>query len=119
MAANPGFCASCGLAGEMHEHHIVPRAQGGLNLPTVFLCVPCHGAVHSTTWDPHHARLIREGLAASKAAGKTLGRKRVSPEVEAAITARLEAGVGMIKIAKELGIGTGTVQREQKMRLAA
>jgi DNA invertase Pin-like site-specific DNA recombinase len=62
---------------------------------------------------------VKAGLERARAAGKTLGRKPISAKVEAAITARLEAGVGMLKIAKELGIGTGTVQRVQKARVAA
>jgi DNA invertase Pin-like site-specific DNA recombinase len=62
---------------------------------------------------------VKAGLERARAAGRTLGRKPVGVEVEAAITARLVAGVGMLKIAKELGIGTGTVQRVQKARFAA
>jgi DNA invertase Pin-like site-specific DNA recombinase len=62
---------------------------------------------------------VKAGLERAKAAGKTLGRKPISVKVQAAITVRLEAGVGMLKIAKELGVGTGTVQRVQKARLAA
>ncbi len=59
--------------------------------------------------------MIRErviaGLARAKAAGKTLGRRRVLPATEEAVRARLKAGAGKLKIARELGIGTGTVQR--------
>ena len=46
-----------------------------------------------------------------------LGRRPISAKVEAAIKERLEAGTGMLKIARELGIGTGTVQRVQRARL--
>jgi hypothetical protein len=34
----------------------------------------------------------------------------VSAKVEAAIRARLVAGEGMLKVAKGVGVGTGTVQ---------
>jgi DNA invertase Pin-like site-specific DNA recombinase len=70
---------------------------------------------------------VKAGLARAKAEDsakrlakgkKAFGRPMISKSVEAAITARLETGVGMLKIAKELGIGTGTVQRVQKARLA-
>lgn len=40
-----------------------------------------------------------------------IGRPRISREVEKAIQARLKDGVGMLKIAAEIGVGSGTVQR--------
>jgi DNA invertase Pin-like site-specific DNA recombinase len=44
--------------------------------------------------------------------GKPFGRSRIPAKVEAAIRAALAAGdKGIIKIAKELGVGVGTVQR--------
>jgi DNA invertase Pin-like site-specific DNA recombinase len=42
---------------------------------------------------------------------KHIGRPKVSPVTEKAIQARLATGVGMLKIAAELGVGSGTVQR--------
>ena len=57
---------------------------------------------------------VNAGLARAKAAGKTLGRPKVPGITVAAIRARLEAGTGMLKVAKELGVGTGTVQRIRK-----
>jgi 5-methylcytosine-specific restriction endonuclease McrA len=47
MAANPGFCASCGTTGGIEEHHLVPRVLGGHARPTVYLCSMCHGLAHS------------------------------------------------------------------------
>jgi DNA invertase Pin-like site-specific DNA recombinase len=61
---------------------------------------------------------IKARLERDRSAGKTLGRKPINEKVEIAIRARLEAGVGMLKIAHELGVGTRTVQRVQKHRLA-
>lgn len=59
--------------------------------------------------------MIRErviaGLARARAAGRKLGRPLVSPEREAAVRERLVAGKGMLKIARELGVGVSTVQR--------
>jgi len=43
---------------------------------------------------------------------KAIGRPRVSSATEAAIRERLAAGVGMLTIAAQLGVGSGTVQRE-------
>jgi DNA invertase Pin-like site-specific DNA recombinase len=53
---------------------------------------------------------VRAGLRRAKAEGKTLGRPRIAPETETTI--RLAKGdKGMRKIAVELGVATGTVQR--------
>ena len=54
---------------------------------------------------------VNAGLARAKAAGKTLGRPKVSSSKEAAVRARLAAGTGILKIARELKIGFSTVQR--------
>ncbi len=54
---------------------------------------------------------IHSGLARARAEGKALGRPRVSPEVEQAIRDARSQGKGMLKIARELGVGTGTVER--------
>jgi DNA invertase Pin-like site-specific DNA recombinase len=59
---------------------------------------------------------VNAGLARAKAAGVKLGRPKVPAKVEAAILERLAAGTGILKTARELGIGTGTVQRIQRGR---
>lgn len=46
--------------------------------------------------------------------GKRLGRPRTPAKVEAAIRNHLEAGHGILKIAKLVGVGSGTVQRIKK-----
>jgi len=43
--------------------------------------------------------------------GKQLGRPRISAELEKRIQGLLRAKGGMLAIAKECGVGTGTVQR--------
>jgi DNA invertase Pin-like site-specific DNA recombinase len=58
---------------------------------------------------------INAGIARVRETGKTksgkpLGRPMISAEAEAAIRARLQAGVGMLKVAGELGIGSSVVQ---------
>lgn len=59
--------------------------------------------------------MIRErvmaGLARAKAEGKTLGRPMVAGKKEAAARAALAAGKGIRKVAREVGLGVGTVQR--------
>lgn len=54
---------------------------------------------------------VNAGLARAKAAGKRLGRPKVEASVEDAIRARLEAGEGVLKVGRALGVGTSTVQR--------
>ena len=45
---------------------------------------------------------------------KRLGRPKVSPKVEAAIRTQLKAGNGILKVAKMVGCGSGTVQRVKR-----
>ncbi len=45
---------------------------------------------------------------------KAIGRPKAESQVEAAIRAKLEAGTGMLKAAKELGVGVSTVQRVKR-----
>lgn len=40
-------CIICGTIKSIHEHHIVPRAYGGENGPTVNICAIHHNIVHS------------------------------------------------------------------------
>jgi DNA invertase Pin-like site-specific DNA recombinase len=54
---------------------------------------------------------INAGLKRAVAQGKQLGRPKVDPAIEKRIQAQLRGGKGMRKIARELGVGTGTVQR--------
>ena len=54
---------------------------------------------------------VNAGLARAKAEGKKLGRPKVGPEVEKAIKQARAKGIGMLKIARAVGVGSGTVQR--------
>jgi DNA invertase Pin-like site-specific DNA recombinase len=54
---------------------------------------------------------VKAGLARTRARGTVLGRPCVGAEVEAAIRARLSAGHGQLRTARELGVGVGTVRR--------
>ena len=56
---------------------------------------------------------VKAGLARVKAEGEILGRPKVSIETEDKVLElrRLNPKLGMMKIAKELGVGVGTVQR--------
>src|SRR5215475_5372020 len=55
---------------------------------------------------------VNAGLKRAKAAGKVLGRPRIDASTEADIRAALaKGGKGILKIAAEFGVGSGTVQR--------
>ena len=54
---------------------------------------------------------IHAGLKRAVAQGTQLGRPRIDPAMEKRIQAQLRLGKGMRKVARECGVGTGTVQR--------
>jgi hypothetical protein len=62
-------CASCGTGRDLHKHHLVPRVLGGMRLPTVMLCIPCHALVHGQKIATNHRELTIEGLRRVKALG--------------------------------------------------
>src|SRR5215469_10863329 len=57
---------------------------------------------------------VHAGLKRAVAQGKQLGRLKVDPAMEKRIRAHLRGGKGIRKIARECGVGTGTVQRVQQ-----
>ncbi len=61
---------------------------------------------------------VNAGLARAKAQGKVLGRPKTSKHVESKIRARRTEGAGILKIAKELGVGASVVQRVVKQMAA-
>lgn len=59
---------------------------------------------------------IRSGLARARSEGKRLGRPQVAPDIERQIVERLiqrgtDSKPGLMSIAREFNVGTGTVQR--------
>ncbi len=54
---------------------------------------------------------VKAGLARTKAKGTKLGRPKVDEECEAQILELRSSGMGILRIGKELGVGTSTVQR--------
>ena len=54
---------------------------------------------------------IKAGLRRAVAQGVKLGRPKIDSETERKVRRQLAKGVGMLRVAKSLGIGTGTVQR--------
>jgi hypothetical protein len=56
---------------------------------------------------------IKAGLKRAVAQGVKLGRPKVDSAIECTVR-KLAKGLGILKVAKSLGIGTGTVQRISK-----
>src|ERR1700746_617251 len=54
---------------------------------------------------------VHAGMKRAVAQGKPLGRPRIDAALEKRIQAQLRAGKGMLKVARECGVGSGTVQR--------
>lgn len=54
---------------------------------------------------------VNAGLSRAKAQGKRLGRPTLSGEMEARVRALRAEGIGVVKVAKTLGIGVSAVQR--------
>jgi DNA invertase Pin-like site-specific DNA recombinase len=54
---------------------------------------------------------VHAGLKRAVAQGKQLGRPRIDTALEKRIQAHLRGGKGIRKVARECGVGTGTVQR--------
>lgn len=59
---------------------------------------------------------VQAGLQRARAQGKRLGRPMCQPEIEASIRASLEAGTGIGKTARALGVGVSVVQRIKAMQ---
>ena len=54
-------------------------------------------------------------MSSTKRAAK-LGRPKIHSAIERKVRRQLAKGIGILKVAKSLGIGTGTVQRISKER---
>src|SRR5260370_5950931 len=57
---------------------------------------------------------VKSGLARARSQGKRLGRRPVSEPVVERIRDQLATGAGILKTAKALGVGTGTVHRVKR-----
>ena len=54
---------------------------------------------------------IKAGLKRAVAQGVKLGRPRIDKAIERKVWKQLAKGFGILKVARSLGLGTGTVQR--------
>jgi DNA invertase Pin-like site-specific DNA recombinase len=57
------------------------------------------------------AERVRAGMRRAKDQGKHVGRPKIAPDLEKRIQTQLRAGKGIIKVARELDVGIGTVHR--------
>ena len=56
-------------------------------------------------------RVHAAGLRRAVERGKRLGRPKIDAALEKRIQSQLRAGKGMLAVARDIGVGTGTVQR--------
>ena len=52
---------------------------------------------------------VNAGLARARAQGKRLGRPGADPQKQKLASAELQKGTGVLKVARQFGLGTGTV----------
>jgi DNA invertase Pin-like site-specific DNA recombinase len=57
---------------------------------------------------------VKSGLDRAREQGKILGRPKVSSTIELLIHQKRNQGMGILKIAREVGVGTSVVQRVLK-----
>lgn len=61
---------------------------------------------------------VRAGMATAKARGRTVGRPRASDATLARVRELRAQGVGMVKVAKEVGCGVSLIQRLEAQEVA-
>jgi DNA invertase Pin-like site-specific DNA recombinase len=61
---------------------------------------------------------VQDGMALARSKGKQIGRAKISDDLETQIINLRKKNIGMVKIGKMLGVGTGTVQRVVKEQAA-
>ena len=59
-------------------------------------------------------QLVKAGLKRAVAQGVKLGRLKIDSATERKVRKQLAKGIGVLKVARSLGLGTGTVQRVAK-----
>ena len=57
---------------------------------------------------------VKAGLKRAVAQGVKLGRPKIDSATERKVRKQLAMGIGMLRVARSLGLGTGTVQRIAK-----
>ena len=108
-AVESGSCWECRTAGEIHQHHPVPRSRGGTR--TIPLCLTCHGKAHHRDGAMSTSALVSAALQAKKARGEALGvaggRNKLGAndaerEIVAVVNELRDAGLSIRAIAGEL-----------------
>jgi hypothetical protein len=121
LSIDTNICFECGASGNIHNHHIIPKALGGSK--TIPLCVACHGKVHQKDFVKFQ-NLARLGLKKYVENGGTLGRKIGSVESIEAFMAKpinkeikrlIENGLSVRKIAKRMAVSTKTIVKVRKI----
>jgi hypothetical protein len=96
------------------RHAATPRDTLGCMAWSIDMCVVFAEFERGMITERIHA-----GLKRAKDHGKILGRPRVPAELEQRVRAELSKGHGIIKVAKAVAVGNGTVQRIKDETAAA
>lgn len=105
-------CAACGVQGDLHRHHLVPRAYGGEHFPTVMLCPDCHGQVHNRPFPVNHSELTKAGMRRARERGVLMGpRANLTQEHRALVRERHVSGMSIRANARASGISRVSVWR--------
>jgi len=79
---------------------------------------PNNSADLSNHFPQNRGSWVKAGLSRARAQGKRLGRRPVCAEVVERIRESLATGAGILKTAKALGVGTGTVHKVRRSMAA-
>jgi DNA invertase Pin-like site-specific DNA recombinase len=111
--ASGALCRTCWA----HSVNCTPRASAYLHQQGLDTSTPAGKAMFQMmgVFAEFERAMIRErvmaGLKRAKANGTTLGRPKIDEAAKTAARKALRSGKGIIKVAKELGLGVGTVHR--------
>lgn len=106
-------CFECGSKGELLDHHVIPRSQGGKK--TVKLCDICHSKAHNLpdyTFS-NHSDLVKNGLKKVRENGIKLGRPLQDFPYDKVAALKIK-GLSESRIAKILDLSLTTLNRRMK-----
>lgn len=68
-------CVACGIAHNLHQHHLVPKSLGGVDDEhnCITLCGSCHAKVHSIKSEWNNSSLTKKAMDAKKERGECIG----------------------------------------------
>lgn len=89
------FCVLCGTKTAIHQHHLIPRINGGTDEPEniLSLCEKHHGLFHDHSGLFHsHKKLSRKGIKKAQETGVRFGKKIERPSINYLLDKESELG---------------------------